>query len=197
MWASQRFSTFRLTGPTGFWFQTRSDGSKRCAAKTNDESNIVNRSSKAGSPSLGISPLNALIGTIAIMTFASGLARASAAADPPDPKPPQVSVDFLFPPSPLIQSGKPRLVYEMRITNYVPLIYTLDAIEVHAGSKTFNYAGETLRQMTRFLGEQAQTAATLKIRARTECDHLLHACVRSARRGLAGSNAHAAFHITG
>jgi len=96
------------------------------------------------------------------MTVACGLARASAAADPPDPKPPQVSVDFLFPPSPLIQAGKPRLVYEMRVTNYVPLTYTLDAIEVHAGSKTFSYAGATLRQMTRFLGEKAQTAATLK-----------------------------------
>jgi hypothetical protein len=77
------------------------------------------------------------------MTFACGLARASA-ADPPDPKPPQVSVAFLFPPSPLIQAGKPRLVYEMRVTNYVPLTYTLDAIEVRAGSKTFSYAGETL-----------------------------------------------------
>jgi hypothetical protein len=96
------------------------------------------------------------------MTVACGLARASAAADPPDPKPPQVSVDFLFPPSPLIQAGKPRLVYEMRVTNYVPLTYTLDAIEVHAGSKTFSYAGAPLRQMTRFLGEKAQTAATLK-----------------------------------
>ena len=73
-----------------------------------------------------------------------------------------MSVDFLFPPSPLIQAGKPRLVYEMRVTNYVPLTYTLDAIEVHAGSKTFSYAGATLRQMTRFLGEKAQTAATLK-----------------------------------
>jgi hypothetical protein len=122
----------------------------------------VNRSSKAGSPSLRITPLKALIGTIAVIIFECGLALASAASDPLDPKPSQVSVDFLFPPSPLIQSGKPRLVYEMRITNYVPLTYTLDAIEVHAGSKTFNYAGETLRQMTRFLGEKAQSAATLK-----------------------------------
>ena len=67
--------------------------------------------------------LNALIGTIAIMTIAGGFAPASAAADSPDPKPPQVSVDFLFPPSPLIQAGKPRLVYEMCVTNYVPLTY--------------------------------------------------------------------------
>ena len=107
--------------------------------------------------------LTAVIGTIAIMTVASELARAIAAVDSPDPKPPQVSVDFLFPPSPLIQAGKPRLVYEMRVTNYVPVPYTLDAVEVHAGSKTFGYAGGTLRKMTRFLGEKAPAAATLKL----------------------------------
>jgi hypothetical protein len=99
---------------------------------------------------------------VAITIVASGLSPEIASADSPDPKPPQVSVDFLFPPSPLIQAGKPRLVYEMRVTNYAPLTYTLDAIEVHAGGKTFNYAGATLRQMTRFLGEKARSAATLK-----------------------------------
>ena len=109
------------------------------------------------------SSLTAVIGTIAIMTVAGGLAPAIAAADSSDPKPPQVSVDFLFPPSPLIQVGKPRLVYEMRVTNYVPVPYTLDAVEVHAGSKTFGYAGGTLRKMTRFLGEKAPAAATLKL----------------------------------
>ena len=43
-----------------------------------------------------------------------------AQAEQPDPLPPQVSVDFFYPPSPLIQHGTPRLVYEMRISNYVP-----------------------------------------------------------------------------
>ena len=45
------------------------------------------------------SSLTAVIGTIAIMTVAGGLAPAIAAADSSDPKPPQVSVDFLFPPA--------------------------------------------------------------------------------------------------
>jgi hypothetical protein len=40
-------------------------------------------------------------------------------ADSRDPKPPQVSVDFFYPPSLLIQHGMPRLVYEFacRITS--------------------------------------------------------------------------------
>src|SRR5690242_20954053 len=48
-------------------------------------------------------------------------AGANSGLQPPDPKPPQVSVGFFFPPSPLIQYGTPRLVYEMRISNYIPL----------------------------------------------------------------------------
>jgi hypothetical protein len=52
-----------------------------------------------------------------------------------DPKPPQVTLDFNFPPSPLFQHGTARLVYEMVITNYVSLAYTLDSIEVAAGRK--------------------------------------------------------------
>jgi hypothetical protein len=77
-----------------------------------------------------------------------------------EPKPPQLSVDFFYPPSPLIQHGRPRLVYEMRISNYVPLSYVLDSIDVRAGSKTFTFSGATLQDMMRFFGEKARVAAT-------------------------------------
>jgi len=46
-------------------------------------------------------------------------------------------------------------VYEMRISNYVPLAYVLDSIDVSAGSKIFTYSGDTLRSMMRFFGEKA------------------------------------------
>jgi hypothetical protein len=81
-----------------------------------------------------------------------------AGAQPPDPKPPQVSIEFFYPPSPIIQHGTPRLVYEMRVSNYVPLAYVLDSIDVSAGSKTFTYSGDKLRSMVRFFGEKAPIA---------------------------------------
>jgi Peptidase family M23 len=75
-------------------------------------------------------------------------------AQRPDPKPPQVSVEFFFQPSAILQRGRPRLVYEMRISNYVPLSYMLDSIDVAAGSKTFTFSGGELKNMMRFLGEK-------------------------------------------
>jgi len=81
-------------------------------------------------------------------------------AQRPDPKPPQVSVEFFYSPSPIIQHGTPRLVYEMRISNYVPLSYVLDSIEVSTGPKTFTFSGDTLRDMMRFFGEKDRTAPT-------------------------------------
>jgi hypothetical protein len=81
-------------------------------------------------------------------------------AQTPDPKPPQVSVEFFYPPSPLIQYGTPRLVYEMRISNYVPLTYQLDSIDVDAGSRKFTFSGDRLREMMRFFGEKEPAADT-------------------------------------
>ena len=62
-----------------------------------------------------------------------------------DPRPPQVTVSFIFPPSPLIQHGTARLVYEMVITNYVSPAYILESIEVAAGPRKFLYSGEALK----------------------------------------------------
>ena len=90
----------------------------------------------------------------------------SAAAAPAvatDPKPPQVTVNFIFPPSPLIQHGTARLVYEMVITNYVPPAYTLESIEVDAGPKKFSYSGDVLKQMTRLAGEAPPSAQSRKL----------------------------------
>ena len=84
--------------------------------------------------------------------------RANAWAQEPDPKPPQVSVEFFYPPSLIIQHGMPRLVYEMRISNYVPLSYVLDSLDVSAGVKTFTFSGDKLRDMMRFFGEKERTA---------------------------------------
>jgi hypothetical protein len=88
------------------------------------------------------------------------LAGLDARAEQPDPMPPQVSVDFFYPPSVIIQHTTPRLVYEMRISNYVPRSYVLDSIEVQAGAKTFTYAGDTLRNMMRFFGDQRPVPPT-------------------------------------
>ena len=90
----------------------------------------------------------------------------SATAAPPaatDPKPPQVTVNFIFPPSPLIQHGMARLVYEMVITNYVPTAYTLESIEVDAGPKKFSYSGDALKEMTRPAGEAPPSAQSRKL----------------------------------
>src|ERR1700682_1678103 len=80
-----------------------------------------------------------------------------------DPKPPQVTVNFIFPPSPLIQHGTARLVYEMVITNYVSPAYTLESIEVDAGPKKFSYSGDVLKQMTRLAGEAPPSAQSRKL----------------------------------
>ncbi len=100
-----------------------------------------------------------LLGALLWITLALAVdARAQSA----DAKPPQVSVEFFYPPSPIIQRGTPRLVYEMRISNYVPLAYVLDSIDVSASAKTFTYSGDTLRSMVRFFGEQALIAPNLR-----------------------------------
>jgi hypothetical protein len=91
--------------------------------------------------------------------FATLVLASTGHAESRDPKPPQVSVDFFYPPGLLIQHGMPRLVYEMRVSNYVPLTYVLDAIDVRAGLKSFGFSGDTLRSMMRFQGEKATTAA--------------------------------------
>ncbi len=103
-----------------------------------------------------------LIWVVAVFCIAMAINCADARARGLDPKPPQVSVDFFDPPSPIIQYGTPRLVYEMRVSNYVPLTYVLDSVEVEAGSKTFTFSGEALRNMMRFFGEKGRTASTLR-----------------------------------
>jgi hypothetical protein len=80
-----------------------------------------------------------------------------------DTKPPQVTINFIFPPSPLIQYGTARLVYEMVITNYVPRAYSLESITVDSGGRQFSYSGETLKEMMRSAGEPSPAAQTRQI----------------------------------
>jgi hypothetical protein len=80
-----------------------------------------------------------------------------------DLKPPQVTVTFIFPPSPLIQDGTARLVYEMVVTNYVAIAYTLESIGVEYANRQVSFSGESLKPMIRFAGEPASTPPSLKI----------------------------------
>jgi hypothetical protein len=85
------------------------------------------------------------------VSFVLTVAGASAVAI--DPNPPGLTVDYYFPPSPLVQAGTYRLVYEMRLTNYTPLIYKIEEIDAQAGAKTFTYSGSTLTSMMKVVGQ--------------------------------------------
>jgi len=97
---------------------------------------------------------------IILVTFLPTARSWSAGADL---KPPQVMVDFVFPPSPLIQYGAARLVYEMVITNYVAVSYTLESVRVDGGERQFSYSGRTLKNMIRFAGEGSAMPQSLRI----------------------------------
>jgi murein DD-endopeptidase len=110
-------------------------------------------------PGKTVAPARWLAGLLCIVLALCADVR----AQEPDPTPPQVSVDFFYPPSPLIQHGTPRLVYEMRVSNYVALSYVLESIDVEGGHKTFTFSGNTLRKMMRFFGEKDAVAPGLRL----------------------------------
>lgn len=122
------------------------------------ESSIPSRDSVSGNPGIKYLSLVLLLSCAFALIIATDVRAAS-----PDPKPPQVSIGFFFPPSPLVQNGTPRLVYEMILSDYPPINYELDSIDVGAGSKKFSYSGAELQSMMRFLGEKAPTATTRRI----------------------------------
>jgi|SRR5271169_5923235 len=72
-----------------------------------------------------------------------------------DPKPVQVTVDFVFSPSPLLQAGTQHLVYELRLTNFSSSAYTLDAIDVKAGDHTFTFSSADLKTLIRLVGDKS------------------------------------------
>jgi hypothetical protein len=76
-----------------------------------------------------------------------------------DPKPVQVTADFVFPPSPILQAGIQHLVYELRLTNFGSLTYTLDAIDAKAGDRNFTFAAADLKSLIRLLGEKTGGSA--------------------------------------
>jgi hypothetical protein len=71
-----------------------------------------------------------------------------------DPKPVQVTADFVFPPSPIFQAGVQHLIYELILTNYGSLNYMLDGVDVKAGDRSFTFAGPDFRRSLRLLGDK-------------------------------------------
>jgi hypothetical protein len=99
--------------------------------------------------------------------IAIGLACANtiAIAETTDLKPPQISANYIFPPSPLLQGHEARLYYEIALTDYIPLDYQLVSVEADAGPKHFIFNGDTLKGMTREAGVSGSASQTLKIGA--------------------------------
>jgi len=79
--------------------------------------------------------------------------------------PPQVSVAFDFPPSPLIQGGTAHLVYEILLTNFARVPYVLESIDVKAGVQRFAFAGAVLTSMMRIIGVNGAPALTRRLEA--------------------------------
>lgn len=71
-----------------------------------------------------------------------------------DPKPVQVTADFVFPPSPILQAGTQHLVYELQLTNFGSSAYVLDSIDVKAGDKSFTFSSSDLKTLIRLLGDK-------------------------------------------
>jgi hypothetical protein len=82
------------------------------------------------------------------------LVSAGARSQSVDPRPVQVTADFVFPPSPIFQEAKQRLVYELLLTNYGSSAYTLDAVDVKAGDRSFSFGGADLNGLLRLLGDK-------------------------------------------
>jgi hypothetical protein len=93
------------------------------------------------------------------------LFRSSSLAQTIDPKPVQVTVDFLFPPSPILQAGVQHLVYELRLTNYSYQIATLDSIDVKAGDRLFAFSSVDLKGLLRRMGDKPGDAPNLTLEA--------------------------------
>jgi hypothetical protein len=69
-----------------------------------------------------------------------------------DPRPVQVTASFIYPPSPLLQSGTQHLVYEMLLTNFGSSAYALDSIDAKAGERSFTFSPSDLKTLIRVLG---------------------------------------------
>ncbi len=85
-----------------------------------------------------------------VLSLVSPIAFAQAV----DPKPVQVIADFVFPPSPILQAGTQHLVYELLLTNFGSLSYTLDGVDVKAGDRTTSFSGDNLKAQIRLLGDK-------------------------------------------
>jgi hypothetical protein len=93
------------------------------------------------------------------------LLRSSSLAQKIDPKPVQTTVDFLFPPSPILQAGVQHLVYELRLTNYSYQMATLDSIDVKAGDRIFTFSSVDLKGLLRRMGDKSGDRPDLTLEA--------------------------------
>jgi Peptidase family M23 len=82
-----------------------------------------------------------------------------AAARAGDPHAPQLNVTFLAEPAPIVQDGTTRLYYEMVVTNFAGVSYTLDAIAANAGAAATRFDSKQLAAMIRPLGAPAKPDA--------------------------------------
>jgi len=124
----------------------------------------INRPICIAGPSISAAPpAQYLLRRLGLLLCACLIMTAVSWAQEVDPKPPQVSVDFYYPPSPLMQHGTPRLVYEMLLSEYPPTSYELDSIDVSAGAKTFSFSGARLQSMMRLLGEKKPSATSRRL----------------------------------
>jgi hypothetical protein len=98
-----------------------------------------------------------------------------------DPKPVQVSAAFFATPSPLVQYGKTRLVYELRLTNYSTTSYAIDRLDVTAPGLHFSYPHDRLEQMTRILGVVSPAPADALAAGRTAVIYVMLDLARTAK----------------
>ncbi len=101
------------------------------------------------------------LAVVFVASFASGDRSALAAVV--DGRPPQLAVDFIFPPSPLYQYHSTHLVYEMRLMNYSSeTAYEVEALNVVAGPRVFHYAGNDLAVLFHVLGGPPAPATIIR-----------------------------------
>jgi Peptidase family M23 len=70
----------------------------------------------------------------------------------------QITVSFLAEPEPIVQDGATKLFYEMVLTNYAPVAYTLDSVEAQAGESRRVFGAAALANLFVRLGARGPAA---------------------------------------
>ncbi len=83
----------------------------------------------------------------AIRLALAAMAPLASSALAADPHPPQLQASFLNTPTPIVQDGATKLVYEMELTNFVNSRYVIDAVEARAGDTDETFGATALASM--------------------------------------------------